>query len=120
MITGKINMNWKGKLAERQVVRAVEQGMNANLARCVQVVKPKTPVRTGILQGSMRMEPAKVIRRGVVAGFFGSWDVNYTIFVEKGTVRMSGRHMLEETASEVFPKLGEDIRAAVKTRAALR
>ena len=117
MITGTIDMSpWKGALVREQVERAIEKGMNINLARAVQVVKPRTPVLTGILQGSMRMEPAKKIQPGVIAGYFGSWDVNYAIFVEKGTVRMSGRHMLTRTAAEVFPKLSTDIKGALGRR----
>lgn len=116
MISGKIDLKWNGKLARNQVERAIEQGMNVNLARCVQVVKTKTPVRTGILQGSMRMEPARKVEKNIIAGHFGSWDVNYAIFVEKGTVRMSGRHMMSETADEVFPQLGDDIKDAMDRR----
>ena len=116
MITGTIDLDWKGKLALTQVKRAIVHGMNVNLAKCVQTVKPRTPVQTGILQGSMRMEPAREIEKNIVSGYFGSWDVNYAIFVEKGTIRMSGRHMMQSTADEVFPELGKNIRDSLKQR----
>lgn len=119
MLTGKVKIDWRGKLTRKQVVRAVEQGMNMNLARCVQVAKSFTPVRTGILQGSIRMEPAKELHPGVVVGYFGSWDVNYALYVEKGTIYMSGRHMLQRGADQVFPKLGDDVKNAFKRRVAL-
>ena len=119
MIVGDVKVDWKGKLTRKQVVRAVEQGMNVNLARAVNVAKPLTPVRTGILQGSIRMEPAKEVSPNVVAGYFGSWDVNYALYVEKGTIYMRGHHMLTRAADEVFPELGKDIKDALKRRVAL-
>ena len=119
MITGTIDLDWKGKLAKRQIMTAVRKGMNHNLAECVRVTKGYTPVRTGILQGSMRMEPAKEVRKGVLAGFFGSWDVNYAIYVEKGTIYMSGYYMMERAASEIFQKLGEHIREALGRKVSL-
>ena len=119
MLTGKVKIDWKGKLTRKQVIRAVEQGMNMNLAKSVQVAKPLTPVRTGILQGSIRMEPAKEIKTNIVVGYFGSFDVNYALYVEKGTVYMSGRHMLQRAADEVFPKLRDDIRKALNRRVRL-
>ena len=116
MLTGKIKLDWRGKLTRKQVVRSVEQGMNMNLAKAVQQAKSFTPVRTGILQGSIRMEPAKEVSPNLIVGYFGSWDVNYAIFVEKGTVYMAGHHMLQRAADICFPKLKDDIRKAFERR----
>ena len=118
MLTGKVKLDWKGKLTRKQVVRSVKQGMNTTLAKAVQTAKPFTPVRTGILQGSIRMEPAKEVSHNLIVGYFGSWDVNYALYVEKGTVYMSGYHMLSKAADICFPKLKDDIKKAFGRRVA--
>ena len=117
MLTGKVKIDWKGNLTRKQFVRSVIQGMNMNLAKAVQIAKPLTPVRTGILQGSIRMEPAKEVAPNIIVGYFGSFDVNYALYVEKGTVYMSGRYMLQQAADQAFPKLKNDIKNAFKKRA---
>ena len=107
-------VNWRGNALRRDTSRHVRAGMNKNLSRCVRVVKPRTPVVTGVLQGSMRMEPARDIGSGTFVGFFGSWDVDYAVHVELGTMKQTPRLMMTQTADEEFPKLPDDIRSEIK------
>ena len=88
---------------------ATVDGVDDTLAECVRVVKPLTPVETSILQGSMRLEPAK--RQGSrVHGQWGSFDVNYALWVEIGSHGRPGVHMLERTADQVYPSLAGNIK----------
>ena len=111
MISGTIVVDWRGETVKRGLGVAIRKGMNKNLARAVRRVKPRTPVLTGLLQGSMRMEPVREMGPGAYVGYFGSFDVEYAIHVELGTVLQQPRLMITETADETFPELPNDIRS---------
>ena len=93
----------------RKVRDAAVDGVDDTLAKCVREVKDITPVATSILQGSMRFEPAK--RQGTkVRGQWGSFDVNYALWVEIGSQGRAGVYMLSRTADAVYPELAGNIK----------
>ena len=93
----------------RKIQDAAVDGVDDTLAKCVREVKPITPVKTSVLQGSMRFEPAK--RQGdKVRGFWGSFDVNYALWVEIGSQGRAGVYMLTRTADAVYPELAGNIK----------
>ena len=97
----------------RQVLRAIQRaqidGLDETLAKCVREAKPITPVITGILQGSIKFEPAQ--KKGLkITGFWGSFDVNYALWVEIGSHGRAGVFMLTSTADDVYPELAGNIK----------
>lgn len=93
-----------------QAQEASRRGIDRTLAGCIAPAKSRTPVVSGTLQGSIRFEPAKVEGWRVV-GQWGSFDVNYSIFVETGANGRPGRNMLRGTADEQYPNLPHEIEA---------
>lgn len=100
------------KAHDGQLDRAIEKGMNATLADAVDTAMPLTPVDTGTAQGSIRFEPVKWQGSRLV-GEFGSYNVDYFLWLEIGTRYMTGRHILRRAADLEFPKLGDNIKAAL-------
>lgn len=93
----------------RKVRDATVDGVDDTLAECAGEVKDNTKIRTSVLQGSMRFEPAK--RQGnKVSGRWGSFDVNYALWVEIGSQGRPGGYMLTRTADAVYPKLAGNIK----------
>ena len=87
----KKGVDWKGDEVLRATVRATELAVNETMALCVDDAKKNVPVRTATLQGSIRLEPAKVDRvRLRVTGEWGSFDVNYALAVETGDRSLVG------------------------------
>lgn len=60
---------------------------------------------TGLAEGSIRMEPA-VDEGERVVGYFGSYDVNYFIWLEIGANGHPGDYTLRRAADAEFPSLG--------------
>lgn len=67
--------------------------------------------RTGALEGSIRMEPARQVGPRRFRGVFGSFGVFYAIFQELGTRYIRAGHFLRGAADVEFPKLSARIRA---------
>ena len=101
-------LDWQGNRAFDLIVKGVIAGMDATMADCVPTAKENTPVITGILQGSIRFEPAKRVADAVV-GVWGSFDVNYAFPVEVGTRFREGRNMLRGSADRHHPEMPENI-----------
>ena len=105
--------NWKGKEIEDRVAKASRQGIDVVLARCVPEAKrsPPLPVITGTAQGSIQMRPARaegILGRRIV-GIWGSFDVNYFIWLEIGARGRTGGFMLRRAADRFYPTLGGTI-----------
>lgn len=98
---------------DARIERAVIGGIDAVTAKAAKAAKPLTPVRSGRLRDSMRNEPART-RGDQVVGSFGSYDVPYAIYVEKGTRRMAGRFMLQRAADATFPDVVKEIRSRLR------
>ena len=79
-----MSLKWNGEEIKRKMIEAAKCGVDATTAACVRKAKGKVQVKTSTLQGSIQMRPAKVQGDDVV-GLWGSFNVNYAIYVEKGT-----------------------------------
>ena len=77
-------IKWYGEAIKRKVEQAQRQGINATMAACLREAKSRVPVRTGLLQGSLRMVPAKKMGDKIY-GLWGSFQVRYAADVEFGT-----------------------------------
>ena len=104
-----MSLEWNGKIVQRKTIEAAKWGIDATTTACVREAKIEVPVITATLQGSIEMRPAQQRGREVV-GIWGSFNVDYAIFVEKGTSRMSGHPYLLPAADHQYPKLAGRIK----------
>lgn len=76
-------LNWRGKEVVAKVKTAAARGIDQTTALCVNGAKSEHQWvnRTGTLEGSTQMRPA-VIKGASVIGRWGSFSVNYAIFLE--------------------------------------
>lgn len=102
-------LDWRGDKIKEIVAEASRLGVDETTAAAVTPAKEKVRVRTRLLQGSIQFRPAE--RRGNrIVGSFGSYDVNYALWQEIGTSRMSAQPYLRPAADQEFPKLSERIK----------
>ncbi len=106
---------WRGPQVRAKAVAAAAEGIDAVMALCVREAKARVPVRTGTLQGSIELRPARLIGEAVV-GFWGSFIVLYALFVEMGTGRMHARPYLRPAADANYPQLARKIQEAFERR----
>lgn len=106
---------WHGDEIKRKVSEATRRGIDITTHSCVGPAKEKVRVDTGILQGSIKAEPAHHEPGRGWVGRWGSFDVNYALWQEIKTFRHAGHQpYLRPTAEEEYPKLVERIKAALK------
>ena len=101
--------NWKGRDV-RELIRAAQaEALEETAVACVRDAHPNTPIRTGTLRGSIRFQPVEETEQGMFVEW-GSYGVNYAIYVELGTGRRNGVFMLRNAADREYPKLASRIR----------
>ena len=104
---------WNGDVIFRKTVEAARTAMDDTMARCVVEAKIRVPTLTTTLQGSIEMRPTR--REGeLLVGLWGSFQVNYAIYVEVGTSRMSAQPYMRPAADHEYPLLPGRIRARIK------
>ena len=99
--------------ARQKLLNAIRRGVDRTHAQAVPIAKDLTPVVTGTAQGSIRFEPA-TIKDEVITGEFGSYGVDYFIYLEKGTIYRAAIRMLERAREAVMPNLMDNIRREVE------
>lgn len=108
-----MKLDWKGEEVEQKVMGvAVPNAMNDTTAAAAIFAKGNHPGwrnRTGTAEGSIRGDPARRDGDRWVA-LFGSFDVNYFIWLEIGTRFFEGDNTLRRAADVEFPRLAERIR----------
>ncbi len=77
-------VNWKGDEVAAKTLAAVRWGIDSVMADCVTTAKANVRKKTTVLQGSIQMRPAADVG-GKIVGYWGSFSVNYAIYVEMGT-----------------------------------
>ena len=81
-------LEWNGEQVKAKVERATRVGIDQTTAACVIAAKnrlqPGRGYEYGTLKRSVQMRPAKKDALGLV-GLWGSFDVNYAIYIELGT-----------------------------------
>ena len=102
-------LTWKGDQIKKRWLEAARQGIDETMAAGVVEAKRNTPRVTGALQGSIKTERAR-IEGDKAIGRWGSFDINYAIYVETGTRGRPGVNMLRRAADQEEPKLLDRIR----------
>lgn len=105
-------IHWRGAAVRAAVEAAAIAAINETMGECVTMAKVLVRKKTTNLQGSLRLEPAS--RRGTsIVGTWGSFDVNYALWQEIGTSRMSAQPYLRPSGDTHYPKLSGRIKARV-------
>ena len=107
------SLEWHGDKIGGKFKVASRKAIDVVTALCVVPAKAATPVITGTAQGSIMARPAEIIGKRV-RGFWGSFDVNYFIWLEIGARGRSGIHMLRRAADRFYPTLAGHIRGFIK------
>ena len=81
-------INWNGVEISLDLERAIKQAMDETMAEAVTDAKEHVPVRTGVLQGSIRLTPATSVGNHI-EGEWGSYGVNYALAVELGNPHLA-------------------------------
>ena len=106
------DVDWKGKEIRQRVIQATREAINETMGDCVVEAQPNTPVVTGNLRRSIKIQELAEERNGVVSGLWGSSDtaVGYALAIEAGSHTRSGnfvqgRFMLRNAADSQYPTL---------------
>lgn len=105
-------LKWNGPLVAARVAEASKLAIDEITSLAVKHAKDNHPWqnRTGTLEGSLQMRPAE--HEGLrVVGRWGSFTVEYAIFLEIGTVHMEAMPYLRPAADATYPLLAGRIRA---------
>lgn len=107
-----VKIDWKGPQVEERVQRAIPLAMDDTTAAAAIFAKGNHPGwknRTGTAEGSIRAEPARREGGGWHAEF-GSYGVDYFIWLEIGARGRSGDNTLRRAADAEFPRLPDRLR----------
>jgi hypothetical protein len=104
-------VNWKGKEVGQKVRLASVRGINVTLGSCIITAKQLVHVKTSLLQGSIRAEPATPTASGA-RGQWGSFDVNYALWQEV-LPEPRGRAYLRPSGDTHYRSLPRNIKAAL-------
>lgn len=107
-----MSLEWRGPEVAERVRAASLAGIDETLAACVVTAKadyrPGHGLVTAALQGSVQMRPAEM-QGDVGVGLWGSFDIDYAIYVEMGTALMAAQAQLRHAADQHYPSLAERI-----------
>ena len=112
MPKGAYKLVWLGDIVVAKEKAAAIVAVNQTMAACVQMAKGLVRFDTGALQGSIRMEPARVEGDGI-RGTWGSFDINYALWQEIGTSVMTAKPYLRPSADFEYGRLESRMRAAM-------
>lgn len=103
-------VEWKGREVVENVSRAAVKGIDKTLADCTREAKRNHEFtnRTTILEGSIRAEAAHQEGRRIV-GRWGSFNVEYALYVEVGTATSAPYPYLRPAADLNYPNLAKNI-----------
>lgn len=100
---------WYGDAMKRRVSRAAKAGIDDTTAAAAIYAKGNHPGwrnQTGTAEGSIRNEAAEHVGLNRIRGRFGSWAVDYMIWLE-----LKHGSALRNAADVEFPTLGARIHA---------
>lgn len=104
---GKVDWNIDEQMA--RATRAVVRGVNETLEIARGVAAEATPVDSGWLRANWAITEIDVINDLHVRGTLYN-PVEYAPFVNDGTARMQGHHMLQQAIDTTFFTVGDRIR----------
>lgn len=108
-VSGEFEYNYKGNEIQNATQKATEMGINKVMADCVVHSKDIVPYDTGTLHNSLKILDFATKEGNQTIGRWGSAAVNYAIFVEFGTIRMSAQPYLRPSADLQYKNLSKRI-----------
>ena len=102
------NMNTNNVI--EQLREATKMGINKTMADCVVTSKDMVPYDTGTLHNSIQIQDFAEDENNEIIGRWGSRAVNYAIFVEFGTIKMSAQPYLRPSADRHYRQLETNIK----------
>ena len=75
-------VEWNGDAILEATAKAAILGMDETLALCTAGAIGKVHIVSSDLQGSIHFEPSKRVSKFLVAGQWGSYDINYALIEE--------------------------------------
>lgn len=81
---------------------AVDDALDNAVATCIEVADPLTPVDTGALRANKSIERGNYSRTV-------TWNQDYAVYQEKGTVHIPARPFAEPGADAAMPVLVSDL-----------
>ena len=102
------NMNTNNVI--EQLREATKMGINKTMADCVVTSKDMVPYDTGTLHNSIQIQDFAEQNGKSIIGRWGSRAVNYAIFVEFGTIKMSAQPYLRPSADRFYRQLENRIK----------
>jgi hypothetical protein len=105
---GNFRVEWLGHEIAKKYGDAARAAVNAALDEAVAIAKDDAPVRTGKYKGSITHTPATRTARGWTGAL--TTGVPYDIWVEIGTSRMPGQHVLQKAMLKAAPHLASRIK----------
>lgn len=108
-------LRWRGDEVAARVGAAAKTAVDRTTAAAVTHAKQNHPWQnvTGTLEGSLQMRGAEVQGAGEIVGTWGSFDVEYAIWLEIGTSVMPPYPYLRPAADAEYPKLFMRVREAL-------
>lgn len=103
-----VKIEWHGDEIKTKYDNAARLGLEATAAAMVAPAMAETPVKTGTARGSISFRPATRNGKGWRV-LFGSFNVNYFIWLEIGHHSYQGRRMLANAVAQEWPNLAQRI-----------
>ena len=97
----------------RLVREASIEALEETAALAVADAHPNTPIQYGAARGSLRFQAAQEGARGPYVDW-GSFGIEYYIYLELGTSRREGGHMLRDAADHEYPELAGRIKRRLR------
>lgn len=108
----RVRLEWKGDKLPPLLREAARLGIDDTTAAAAIAAKESHPTWhnvTGTAEGSIRGDPARILGTSV-SGLFGSFDVNYFVWLEIGARGRAGDYTIRRAADKEFPRLPGHIR----------
>ena len=107
----KVLFEWYGGDIKKRIRAAERQAVVETAVACVRKAVPRAPIEYGTLRRSIKIGVPVEGERGVRI-LWGSFDVNYALYQERGTGMITGKFYLKRSADDEYPKFGERIKEA--------
>lgn len=108
-------VNWRGRQVSDRVIRAARIGVDRTTTSMAVLAKRTHTWRnvTGLAEGSIQMRPARVEAGGRITGQFGSYGVQYFLWLELGSQHQQPRPVLRPSFDREARNLPGNIKAAL-------